>query len=61
MTDIFELPQIVFWSNKFKNFMIYTPASLYMFGTLEGSNGMKLCVSEKVMNGEFELEYVGEL
>ena len=61
MKDIFEKPQLVFWSHRFNNFMIYTRPTFGMFATVEGSNNRKLCVSESHFEKEFELELIGEL
>jgi hypothetical protein len=59
--DIFNRPQLVFWSHNLGNVLIYTRPTFGMFATLEGSTRKKVCVSETNFEKEFNLEYIGEL
>lgn len=43
--NIFYEPQLVlYWAEK-DNVLIYTPPTIFMFATIEGSTPRKLCVS----------------
>jgi len=58
--DIFTNSQLVFYSHRFDNLLIFTPDNLFMLATLEGSNGRKMLTSYDFALKEYQLELIGE-
>ncbi len=62
MHDIFnQFAPRVYWSERFQNLLIFNPATLYMFATIEGHTRKKVCVNEKYFKKEYQLTYIGQL
>lgn len=60
MRDIFTNPQLVFYSHRFDNLMIFTCENLFILATIEGSNGRKMLTSYDFALTEYQLELIGE-
>ena len=65
MFDLFAPPTEVYYSTELDNFLLLHPGNLFRPETLEGSSGLKLFVSNRVildLHGiDKDLIYIGEL
>lgn len=54
--DIIE----IYYFPRMENIILINPATLFMFATVEGSSGRKLCVNKESYIKENDLIYVGD-
>lgn len=61
MKDVFNLAVKVYYYPAADNLLIINPDNFFMFATVEGSSGKKLCINETEFIKEKNLIYIGEL
>ncbi len=61
MNDVFVEPIEVYYHPQFDNFILINSATIFMFATLEGSNGRKLCINKDWEINKRGLVLCGEL